>query len=157
MWVKGQSWYSNGWGTHFFLIMLSDLLSQDMNWFKKLRMNFFGKASRLSWLVKVARLLDRIASRVVNGLKQEQEYISNGQKRSWTQFWKWIQSHSSDYKTLKRMKIHICESWSRSKLNHSLFCCDFWVSCFDFLVLEKFFNSVITSPPFLFSPEWIPI
>ena len=29
---------------HIFVIMLSDLLSQDMNWFKKLRMNLFWKS-----------------------------------------------------------------------------------------------------------------
>ena len=49
--------------------MLSDLLIQDMNKFKRLRMNCFWKNSRFSWLVKVVFLLDRIASKVVNDLE----------------------------------------------------------------------------------------
>jgi len=43
--------------------MLSDLQSQDMNEFKRLRMYYFwGGNSRFSCLVKVVFLLDRIAS-----------------------------------------------------------------------------------------------
>ena len=49
--------------------MLSDLQSQDMNEFKRLRMYYFlGGNSRFSCLVKVVFLLDRIASSMVNDL-----------------------------------------------------------------------------------------